>query len=265
MAAGGGKMQIVDSEDEPLSSSPVNVLDGVADKLSDATSVPSHHAQDARQKDAEETSAPDSAIITADRIDYMAVEQKNDPIEAQPSQTDPTNSQLHNHTSTPGNDAEDGPSIAVPDVTQSPANTDNMTAEGNESEDVRMVDEQEADGQASLEAQPSIFTHDLHPIPKVATQNSVYSEIQARPEEHDSGPVAEHAVRSLTLLLLSHCLQTCRILVPTRYLWSRLLQMKPRISQRTRSARCRKILQYRQAAQTRRKLMSILRQSTTNN
>ena len=213
----------MDSEDEPLSSSPANVSEGAADTLSAATSVPSHHAQDARQKDAQQTSVRDSANITADRIDDMAIDQKNDSIEVQPSQTDPTNSQPH--TSTLDEDAEIWPAIAIPDITQSPADTDSVTAEGSKSADVRMVDQQEANGEASLEAQPSpASANEPLPHPKVATQTAAYSESQARAEENDRGLVAEHAVCSLTLLLLSQCSQPCRVLMPTK-MWHRLLRV----------------------------------------
>jgi hypothetical protein len=153
MAAGRGNMEIMDSEDEPLTSSPVNVSDASADKPSAATSVQSHDAQDARQVDAHQTSAEHSTNITEERINGMDVDQEDVPVDVQLSQIDSTNVQ---------------PST-IPDMTSQPLpDTVNVTVERTGPADFKMADAQGTDYQAHTETDSGPISE--HPVcAKVST------------------------------------------------------------------------------------------------
>lgn len=78
MAAGEGRREVPDSEDEPMTSSPVNVSDGAADKLSTTAPVPPQDAQDALQEAARphQATAEDIANSTGDRTDGLDADQE---------------------------------------------------------------------------------------------------------------------------------------------------------------------------------------------
>jgi hypothetical protein len=78
MASREGSREVPDSEDEPMTSSPVNTSDVVADKLSVTAPVPPQDAQGALQEAARPHQATSENVANAgDRIGGLDVDQKN--------------------------------------------------------------------------------------------------------------------------------------------------------------------------------------------
>jgi hypothetical protein len=73
MAPVEGRREVPDSEDEPMTSSPVNVSDGIADKLFAMAHVPNQDAEDAPQEATRRHQATPETVanVTAERIDGL--------------------------------------------------------------------------------------------------------------------------------------------------------------------------------------------------
>jgi hypothetical protein len=100
-----GRTEVPDSEDEPMTSSPVNILDGAADKLSEATPVSLRDAQDSLHEAAQphQANAENVAHPHAERTD--GADRENASLDVEASRVDHTNIQPNiatsgeNHTS----------------------------------------------------------------------------------------------------------------------------------------------------------------------
>ena len=92
---GEGRTEVPDSEDEPMTSSPVNISDGAADKLSAPGLVPLQDAQDALQDAARTHQAIDDSVANSpgDRTDDLGAEQENASLDVDAPKVDQTNAQ----------------------------------------------------------------------------------------------------------------------------------------------------------------------------
>ncbi|KAF2823798.1 Swi5-domain-containing protein [Ophiobolus disseminans] len=116
MAAGCGRTEIPDSEDEPMTSSPVNAMDGAADKLSATAPVPPQDAQDAQD------TLQEAARTHQGRTDGLSADHEIASIDVDALKIDQTNMQLE--TSAGSCDAEahsDNPPSPVPEGSVHPA------------------------------------------------------------------------------------------------------------------------------------------------
>jgi hypothetical protein len=93
-----GRTEVPDSEDEPMTSSPVNILDGATNKLCAAAPVPLQGAQDAQDALHEaaqphQANAENTANPHAERTDGLGEGQRNASLDVEPSTADRTDMQ----------------------------------------------------------------------------------------------------------------------------------------------------------------------------
>ncbi|KAF2026680.1 hypothetical protein EK21DRAFT_115631 [Setomelanomma holmii] len=107
MAAADGKREVPDSEDEPMTSSPVSVSEGAADKLSATAPVPLQDAQDALQEAARphQANAKRHANSTDGRTDGLDADRAIASVDVDATKFDQTD--VHPPTASP-RDTHDG-------------------------------------------------------------------------------------------------------------------------------------------------------------
>lgn len=95
MAPSEGRQEVPDSEDEPMTSSPVAFMDGAGDKLSATARVPLQDAQDAPTEPAlaHQATAGDHANMPGTRTDGLDVDQLNASSDVDVRDSDGTNTQ----------------------------------------------------------------------------------------------------------------------------------------------------------------------------
>ena len=153
MAMGEGRTEVPDSEDEPMTSSPVNISDGAADKLSTPAHVPLQDAQDALQDAARTHQAIDESVANSpgDRTDDLGADHDNASLDVDASKVDQTNAQpeattfgdchdeAHERTSVPSSEALSSPESQAFGMRSQPHSTATTSASNDQQQTEHQV------------------------------------------------------------------------------------------------------------------------------
>jgi len=193
MAMGKGRTEVPDSEDEPMTSSPVNISDGAADKLSTPAPVPLQDAQDALQEAARTNQAIDESVANSPG-DGLGADQENASLDVDAPEVDQTNVQLevtasgdrhdeaHQRTPIPSSEALSSPESQDDGMGSQPHSTATTSASN---------DQQQTDHQ---------MTTELVATTASATDMTLLaSEVDVQNNAKDAKDQPGHATHELTL------------------------------------------------------------------